>query len=242
MKLFALTCCLALLSLPAVLVGEEPIRADGLVLPYRDIKLSATFEAKLYKVSAAEGQKVSQGDVLAILYSELERLDRDRAEKIVARTKFESEANEKLAREKIVSPDKALESKMQFQLASIDLARTEALLEEKTIRAPWNGQIVRRFAEEGETISRAKEIFQLVDYSQVFVTFYLEARYLPRITEGAPAKVTIPALGFSDLDAVVHFVDPVVDAGSGLFRVKLLIANDKLLIKPGLQAICTIRP
>ncbi len=225
-----------------VMGAVSPLQAEdveGLILPFRDVKLSSTTEAKLYEVIAAEGDQVAEDAVLAILYSNLELLERDRQEKIMIQAKREWDANQRLSDKKIVSEEKTLISQLEYEVAKIDFERVKANIEEKTLRAPWAGQIVRRFSEEGETVPRAKEIYQLVDYSKLYVVVYLESKHINHIKEGDHAKVAIPMLEIPPVDGTVSFVDPVIDGGSGLFRVKLLLENPGHAIKPGLRAIAS---
>lgn len=218
----------------------EPLSVEGLIVPFRQIRLSSPVEAIVRKIEVKEGDRVTNGQVLAVLYSPLDLLEADRAEKILAKAEFQWRANERLSKDKIVSEDKALVAKLEYDVALIESQRARASLEDKTLRAPWDGQVIRVFKEAGETVARTQEVFQLLDYSQVYVQVYIDSRYLPQVREGMMAEVKFASDGsrqsIKAVPAKVDFVDPVVDAGSGLFRVKFLIPNDDFKIKPGLPA------
>lgn len=218
----------------------EPLSAEGLIIPFRQLRLSSPVEAIVRKTEVKEGDRVTAGQVLAVLYSPLDLLEADRAEKILAKAEFQWRANERLSRDKIVSEDKALVAKLEYDVALIESQRARAAIEDKTLRAPWDGLVIRVLKEAGETVARTQEVFQLLDYSQVYVQVYIDARYLPQIREGMMAEVRFASDGsrqsIKAVPAKVYFVDPVVDAGSGLFRVKFLIPNGDFTIKPGLPA------
>lgn len=220
--------------------SAEPLTAEGLIVPFRQIRLSSPVEAIIRKIEVKEGDRVTTGQVLAVLYSSLDMLEAERAEKILAKAEFQWRANERLAKDKIVSEDKALVAKLEYDVALIESQRARASIEDKTLRAPYDGQVIRVLKEAGETVGRTQEVFQLLDYAQVYVQVYIEARYLPQVREGVVSEVKFAADGsrqsIKAVPAKVHFVDPVVDAGSGLFRVKILIPNDDFSIKPGLPA------
>lgn len=220
----------------------ESLTVQGLIVPLRQVKLSSPVEAIVRKIEVKEGNRVEKGQVLAILYSPFDLLEAERAEKIVSKTEFEWRANQRLSKDKIVSEDKALASQIEYEVALIESRRAQAQIEDKTLRAPWTGQVIRCFKEEGETVGRTQELFSLLDYSQVYVLVYLDAKLLPRVKSGMDAEVKMGAEGSADhkvVEAKVYFVDPVVDAGSGLFRVKLLLANSDYEIKPGVPAMVT---
>lgn len=229
-----------LAALLNVAAHGAPLQVEGLVLPFREVKLGSPVDAVVREIKVKEGDWVKQGQVLALLYSPVEMLEAKRSEKVLQKAEFDWRGNERLLKDKIVSGDKALASKLEYEVALIESQRALALVDEKTLKAPWDGQIIRQFKEEGETVTRIQEVFQLINYSKVFAQLFLEAAYLPKITEGQAVKVRVPLLSGHEYDATVHFVDPVVDAGSGLFRVKVLLPNPEHLIKPGVTAIVTV--
>jgi membrane fusion protein (multidrug efflux system) len=217
----------------------QTLSAQGLIVPFRQVRLSSPVEAIVRKIQVKEGDRVEKDQVLAILYSPFDLLEAERADKIVTKTEFEWRANQRLSKDKIVSEDKALASQIEYEVAVLESRRAKAQLEDKTLRAPWAGRVIRCLKEEGETVGRTQELFALLDYSQVYVQVYLEAKYLPRIKEGMVTEINISANGGApakSIEANIYFVDPVVDAGSGLFRVKLLLPNGDFEIKPGLPA------
>lgn len=225
---------------PGFRTSAEPLTAEGLIVPFRQIRLSSPVEAIIRKIEVKEGDRVTTGQVMAVLYSQLDMLEAERAEKILAKAEFQWRANERLSKDKIVSEDKALVAKLEYDVALIESHRARAAIEDKTLRAPYDGQVIRVLKEAGETVGRTQEVFLLLDYAQVYVQVYIEARYLPQVREGVATEVKFAGDGsrqsIKAVPAKVYFVDPVVDAGSGLFRVKILIPNEDFSIKPGLPA------
>jgi multidrug efflux pump subunit AcrA (membrane-fusion protein) len=72
------------------------LEADAVLLPSRSVKLSLPVEATLRELRVKEGDFVKKGDVLAVLYSPAESLERDRAEKERELAAFELKVSEKL--------------------------------------------------------------------------------------------------------------------------------------------------
>src|SRR5436190_19588092 len=72
----------------------EPLSVEGLILPFRQIRLSSPVEAIVRKIEVKEGDKVATGQVLAVLYSPLDLLEADRAEKILAKAEYLWHAND----------------------------------------------------------------------------------------------------------------------------------------------------
>jgi RND family efflux transporter MFP subunit len=216
----------------AASVPAAPVEA--VLLPARSVVLSLPVEAILREVRVQEGQAVKKGDQLAILYSATEVLDRDRARKREEMAAYQVRAGEKLFATSSISEEAVKQKRLDADLATIELARAEAVLADKTLFAPFDGLVLRIHRDEGESVARIEKILQLVDISTLHAEAYLEADRLGQIRPGGRARLVAPLLGDRALDAVVDLVDPVVDPGSGLFRVRLTVPNPDLAVPSGI--------
>lgn len=212
------------------------IEADAVLLPSRSVRLSLPIEATLREMRAKEGDFVKQGDVLAILYTPSEALDRDRSVKELELAHYRLKVSERLRSDAIVSEEQAREKQIDHDVATLAVQRAQAILAEKTLVAPFDGCVLRVFKEQGETVARVEKIVELVDFSTLHAESYLESPWLGIIRRGSLAQVQIPQLGEGTRDAIVENVDPVADPASGLFRVRLVIDNVDYSIPSGVPA------
>jgi RND family efflux transporter MFP subunit len=193
-------------------------------------------EATLRELRVKEGDFVKRGTVLAVLYSLAESLDRDRAIKELEFAQFQLKVSDKLRADAIVSEEQNREKRIDHDVAALNAQRTEALLADKTVVAPFDGYVLRVFKEQGETIARVEKIVEMVDFATLHAESYLESQWLGAILRGSSAQVQIPQLGEGMRDAIVENVDPVADPASGLFRVRLVIDNADYSIPSGVPA------
>ncbi len=77
---------------------------------------------------------------------------------------------------------------------------------------------------------------------RVHAVLYLDQEYLAVIQRDQAAEVRVPALGDRAFQGQVEVVDPVIDPASGLFRVKVVIDNPDLVLRPGSPATVSFRP
>jgi len=232
---FLLPCILFCTAhLPAQDAGETFF--EGLILPFNDYQLGSAVEAVVTEIVVREGDWVKEGDVLAVLHTDKEVLVSEQAAKRLEQARFMHLANERLVKEKAVSEERALESRITYELAAIASRLAQADIEDKTVRAPADGQVIRVHREHGEIIARSQELIQLLDYHKVYLQLYLPGEWIGRLELGQVFPITIPLLGAEPVQGEVTFVDPVIDPGSGLFRLKLLIDNPEARIKPGMSA------
>jgi len=218
-----------------VAFGEE-LNVEAIVLPSREVTLSLPMEATLRKLQLEEGAKVRRGDVLAILYGPVEVLDRDKAAKHLERAEFDLRTSDKLRLGNIVSEESATQKRLDCEQARIEHRHAEAALAEKTLTAPFDGVVLRLHKSEGEAVGRLEKIIELVDYATLHIEGYAEARYLGRIRNRQDVRVAFPDSQSHETSGSVVLVDPVVEPGSGLFRVRVKVANPDLSIPSGIPA------
>jgi RND family efflux transporter MFP subunit len=129
-----------------------------------------------------------------------------------------------------------LEKQTDLELAKIQKKLAQTALNEKIIRSPLSGTVVKKYKEPGESVDRVDKLFDVVNIDKVYVQFYLDTKFMDKITVGAKVPVRFPALPSSqEYVGTVSFIDPRIDAASGLFRVKLLLDNPSHLIKAGMR-------
>ena len=144
-----------------------------------------------------------------------------------------------LAATKDASEDALMEKQTDLQGAKLDYDMAVQALEEKTIKSPLSGIIVKRYKEPGESVDRTEKLYDIVDIDQVYVQFYLNPSYMEKLSVGDIVPVRFPALkeGQQEYKAKVSFIDPRIDAASQLFRVKLLLDNPQHVIKAGMSGL-----
>jgi RND family efflux transporter MFP subunit len=221
----------------APFAGAEELvvpEADGIMLPRHRVNLSIAVEARLRELYVAEGQRVKRGDALAILYTEAEELDTSRAEAQLKKADFLFKSKTRLKETKSLAEVEMIGAEVDLELAKIERERAQAILRDKTLAAPWEGIVLRVLKSAGETVNRGEKVIELIDYSTIYVDVYLDAKYLAAVKPGQEARVSGEAIGREPVAATVAMVDPVVEPGSGLSRVRLQMSNADLRIPTGL--------
>lgn len=227
--------CLALLPHGGSLRAEPSVpEADGIMLPRHRVNLSLPTEARVRELPAEEGRRVKCGEVLAILYTEVEELERDRAAAQLKKADFTFKSKQRLKESKTLADIEMMGAEVDLELARIECERAKAELRNKTLIAPWDGQVLRVLKGVGETINRGEKVIELIDFSTIYVDVYLDAQYLAAVKQGQKAKVAGDAIGAQPMVATVMMIDPVIEPGSGLCRVRLEMGNPDLRIPTGL--------
>jgi membrane fusion protein (multidrug efflux system) len=224
------------LALSAPLLADEP---EGIVLPFKQVSVSSpVLQDNIKDEEAEEGDQVKAGQVLAHLLNDREQLEVERTQNQVKRAQWEYNGIKRLAAENDATQESVIEKETDLTEAQLEYQAAIVALNEKTIKSPLSGVVVKRYKEPGESVDRSEKLFDIVNIDQVYIQFYIEPSLVEKIQVGDKIPVHFPARngGIEQYDAAVSFIAPVIDAASGLYRVKLLLDNPNHDIRAGMRA------
>jgi RND family efflux transporter MFP subunit len=112
----------------------------------------------------------------------------------------------------------------------------ELELEKMKITAPFDGLIARRYAREGQSISKGDRLFWVTAEAPLLMRFTLPERYFGRVRSSQQFEITSPDVPGEKHAARVKEVSPVVDPSSGTFEVLVELTGDRGSLRPGMTA------
>ncbi|MBN6151619.1 efflux RND transporter periplasmic adaptor subunit [Xanthomonas sp. AmX2] len=185
-------------------------------------------------VLAEEGQQVRAGQPLV-------RLDPDRARLAVAQSeaqlrKLENNfrRSQQLVGQQLVSA--ADVDQIKYDLANVRAQHQLATLELSyaTVVAPISGVIASRSIKTGNFVQINTPIFRIVDDSRLEATLNVPERELSTLRAGQPVTLLADALPGKTFVGKVDRIAPVVDSGSGTFRVVCAFEEGAEALQPGM--------
>ncbi|RZA25344.1 MAG: efflux RND transporter periplasmic adaptor subunit, partial [Lysobacteraceae bacterium] len=201
--------------------------------PRGEAQVVAKTSGVALSVMVEEGQQVRAGQPLV-------RLDPDRARLAVAQASAQmhklennySRARQLVGQQMISANDvdqirfDLENARAQHRMATLELSYT-------TVVAPISGVIASRSIKTGNFVQINTPIFRIVDNSRLEATLNVPEREIATLKAGQPVGLAADALPGQAFTGVVDRISPVVDAGSGTFRVVCAFAGGGLL-QPGM--------
>ncbi len=231
----AASACLAMLSAGRAQTAAPEWR-EGVAKPFRAVILSSSLREVITDISVAEGDRIKEGQVIVNLQSAKEKVAVERLQLMLEKAEFDFNASRRLFEQNVSSKDEALAKELEVKRIKADLKIAQADLAEREIRSPLSGVVVHRLHEIGEAVNEAEAIMQVMEVDRLLLLFHLEATMLSVLHLGQEIDVNFPELSPPVQGrAKVHFIDPEVDARSGLFRVRLLLQNQDGQARPGMK-------
>ncbi len=181
-----------------------------------------------------EGDRVTEGQVLARLDGERNRLEMlsARADLVKARKDYRRNAD---------LHARGLVSKSMFEGLEYDLAALEAAYELKklnyeysNIRATIDGVVSHRTIRPGQTLAVNDVAFRVTETSQLLAYLQIPQGDLHKFEAGQPATVKVAATADEEYPARISRISPTIDAENGTFRATVSIDNASGELAPGM--------
>jgi HlyD family secretion protein len=162
-----------------------------------------------------------------------------------------SQAATSAARAEVVGADSGVEA------SEATVARVEADIEDSQLKSPRAGRVQYRIAQPGEVLAAGGKVLNLVDLSDVYMTFFLPETVAGRVALGsevhlvldAAPQYVIPAR-VSYVASTAQFTPKTVETASErqklMFRVKAridpeLLRKHRALVKTGLPGMAWLK-
>ena len=212
----------------AVYSGTAPIEA------FAEADVIAKVEGEIREILVEEGDQVEKGQILARLDGDRLRLELNESRARLNKMERDFERNKEL-REKGLLSEGDFE-KIRYDLEALEAAFNLASLEldYTYIRAPIPGVISERYIKLGNTVRVGESMFRVTGFDPLVAYMHIPEREFRRISAGQPVAIDIDALAGKDFIASVTRVSPIVDPGTGTFKITIEIHDETLRIKPGM--------
>lgn len=219
---------------------EHFFSVQGIVETDQNAQIFPEANGKITAIKVAEGDRVSKGQVLMTIDSRIvsNQIDEVKSRLELAKTVFEKQ--EKLWEQNIGSEIQYLESKNNYESLKQNLETLQAQQALYTVTAPFSGIIDEINPKEGEMATPAMPAFRLINMDEMYIKADVTERYLREIKAGDSVIVKFPSVGetkYTTIDRIGNFINP----NNRSFKIKLLLDNKNMSLKPNLLGELSIR-
>ncbi|MFO1158307.1 MAG: efflux RND transporter periplasmic adaptor subunit [Reyranellaceae bacterium] len=232
----------------------DVVRFTGTTQPVDQTIVKARVAGRLAEVLVREGDRVTKDQVLARFETnELQAKVNERQSAVDAAraearwTARDRSDKETLATRNIVSQAAVDQARSTADNRASMVAVSEAQLEvakknlaDAEVRAPFDGVVGERLANQGESLPIDGKILALLDTSHVEVTAQMPAADVVRLKVGQPAGVTLEGFGDRIFEGRVTRISPTTQAGSRSIPVYVEIVDRHDALRGGLFATGTV--
>ncbi len=230
---------------PPVTVEAVPATPRAMAASYSgSASLEARAEAQVVaktsgvalQVLVEEGDVVRAGQVLVRIDADRARLNLAQADVQVKKLEANFRRASELVKQQMVSVGDHDQLRFDLENARAMLRMAQLELSYTNVTAPISGVVASRSIKPGNFVQINTPIIRIVDNSRLEATLNVPERDLTTLRAGLPVRMQVDALAGKTFEGVVDRIAPVVDAGSGTFRVVCAFDPDDGALQPGMFA------
>jgi membrane fusion protein (multidrug efflux system) len=225
-------------AVTTIVAAEEQwpatLNVIGTIAAVQGVTVSADLAGIVDRILFESGQAVQAGQPLAILDTRQEQaqLAAIEAQRELARVTFDRLQG--LLSERVIS-------RAEFDRATAELRQTEAqvgevraVIERKTIRAPFSGVLGIREVNIGQYLAGGDALVTLQSLNPIYVNFGVPQQAAGQVPVGRGVRVTTDGAPDVEWSGRVTAVDSIVDEATRNIRVQATLANADGKLRPGM--------
>ena len=223
------------------------LSATGYLVANKQSKITPKISGKVVKLNFDVGDKVHQGDVLAVLESTNVQAQLDEAQAALGEAEREYARQSNLWKQGVASRAGYDAAEAQVKAARARVEQIRINMHDMVVRAPFDGTVATKSTEVGEVISSvimgqvagtlpAGAICTLVDLNTLEVEADVNESSIGQLHEGQPAEVTVDAFPGRKWRGVLRQIIPTADRAKATVKVKVKILDPGERLLPEMSA------
>lgn len=212
----------------------------GTIAPVSGAILGAEETGKVVNVLFESGEAVTTGQVLVELDTSVEQAQLQGAQAQWELAAINAKRARELRQRGANAPAELDAAEAALRNAQAEVTRLKALIQRKTITAPFAGKTGIRMVNVGQIVMPGTPIVSLQAFDPLFVNFSLPQQAVSSLTVGTPVELTVDAYPDQIFKATLTTIEPQVEASTRMIKLQATAQNPEQQLRPGMFANTTV--
>ncbi len=212
----------------------------AILYPLRTTTLFAEITGVVKTVHHEMGEQFKKGESLIVLDSGYYWADKQKAKASLLSASSVFKTKHELFKFKSVSKMEHARSKADLQIAEANLSIARKKLKACTIRAPYNGRVLKLLIKQNELVIEGQSLIEILDDRIIRIKFLVPSEFYNRIKIGQALDVTIREVR-KTFECTVTNISPVLESNTSTFQVFAEIENSKHILKGGMTGAVILK-
>ena len=216
------------------------LTAVGDLAAVNQVNVTTDVNGRVTEILFQPGAEVKAGDPLLQIYDAPDQSD------------LASYKAQTLAAQLALDRAKALLAKSFGPQATVDqaqaaydqgaaaVAKTESIISQKRITAPFSGVLGVRLVQLGQYLSAGTQIVSLTDLSRLYLNFTVTEKDRAVLDVGQAVRIKVDAYPGRTFEGKITTIEPQISAGSRNVKVQATLDNPDRILQPGMFASTTV--
>jgi multidrug efflux system membrane fusion protein len=216
------------------------LTAVGDLAAVHQVNVTSDVNGRITDIHFTAGASVKQGTPLIQLFDAPEQGDlaNFKAQQRVAQISLD---RAKQLAERQFGPQATVDNaQAAFDQASAGIAKTEAIISQKLVRAPFDGELGVRKVEVGQYLTAGTQIVSLTDLSVLYANFTVTEKDSAQLKVGQVVRIGVDAYPGRTFEGKITTIEPQIATETRNIRVQATMQNPDKILKPGMFATTTV--
>jgi membrane fusion protein, multidrug efflux system len=216
------------------------LTAVGDLAAVHQVNVTSDVNGRITEIQFTAGASVKAGTPLVQLFDGPEQGDlaNYKAQQRVAQISLD---RAKQLAERQFGPQATVDNaQAAFDQASAGIAKTEAIISQKLVRAPFDGELGVRRVEVGQYLTAGTQIVSLTDLSALYANFTVTEKDSAHLKVGQIVRIAVDAYPGRTFEGKITTIEPQIATETRNIRVQATIQNPDKILKPGMFTTTTV--
>jgi membrane fusion protein (multidrug efflux system) len=213
---------------------NDTLVTTGSFIPVQGTMIRAEEPGKIVAINFESGKVVQEGQLLVQIDTSVEEANLKAA---MAKADLATSTLKRIMKLRgtgALSERDIDDAQYQFKQNSADVDNILALIDKKTIKAPFTGHVGIRQVNIGQYVSPGDPIVPLQTLSPIYIEFQLPQQDLVKVKNDQKIEIRVDTFKDKVFTGTINAINPEVDANSRTVKVQAIIENAEGLLRPGM--------
>ncbi|HEX4264427.1 MAG TPA: efflux RND transporter periplasmic adaptor subunit [Verrucomicrobiae bacterium] len=215
---------------------QDTFSAVGSITAVQGVTVTPEIAGTISEIAFESGAVVAKGDLLVRFDTSTEEAQLKAANAQLEWARLSLERANKLRADSTVSQSELDQAEATFQQGKANADAIQAVINKKTIRAPFGGKLGIRQINLGEYVDAGKPIVSLQSLTPVYADFSLPQQALAQVKTDMTVRVTMDTYTNKEFEGKLTAINPNLDEVTRSVRLQATLQNPDQLMRPGMFA------
>jgi multidrug efflux system membrane fusion protein len=216
------------------------LTAVGDLVAVHQVNVTSDVSGRIIDIMFTAGTTVSAGSPLVQLFDAPEQGDLASFKAQATGAQLALDRAKQLAARQFGPQATADAAQATYDQANAGIAKTLAIISQKVVRAPFDGELGVRHVEVGQYLTAGTQIVTLTDLSTLYVNFTVTEKDSAALKVGQTVRILVDAYPGRTFESKITTIEPQIAADTRNIRVQATLGNPDNILKPGMFATTTV--
>ncbi len=214
----------------------QTLAAIGTLTADQQVNVTTQIAGQVRNIYFESGQHVKKGDKLVQLDDAPERADLANFDAQAQLAEANLSRTMALLKSDFAARQTADQNRSTMDQAKAQMQKTQAIIDQKLIVAPFDGVLGIRQINLGQYIGPGTNVVSLTNLNILHVDFRLPEQTASKLTIGQDVELAFDAVAGKKFKAKITAIEPRVSETSRMLTIQATLANTGQLLRPGMFA------